>query len=121
MRGPVLVGSLAAVLTLCACGGGTPDQKTKDIQVPEGDYQARLQAMSEAERNGVFIRAIRDAGLPCQHVQSSTFEGQTASAPTWRARCESGEWFIVIGRDGVAQVGNADQLRAATPVQGNSH
>ena len=121
MRGPVFVGSLAAVLALCACDRGTPEQKTKDIEVPEGDYQARLQAMPEAERNAVFIRAIRDAGLPCQHVQSSSFEGQTDGAPTWRTRCdETGEWFIVIGRDGVAQVADAAQLRGAAPVDGNS-
>jgi hypothetical protein len=122
MRGSVFIGSLAALLALCACEGGTREQTTKGIEVPEGDYQARLQAMSEAERNAVFIRAIRDASLPCQHVQSSSFEGETAGAPTWRARCdETGEWFIVIGRDGVAQVADATGLRGAKPADaGNS-
>jgi hypothetical protein len=68
--------------------------------------------MPEGQRNAVFIRALRDAGIECQGVKASSLVGDTDGAPTWQATCEDGsEWTIVIGRDGVAQVVNTAALQ----------
>ncbi|URW74592.1 hypothetical protein M9980_08375 [Sphingomonas donggukensis] len=96
---------LAATLLLAACDSAptTPARTT-----PEGpsDIQARVIALSDNERNLVFIRALRDANKDCQGVTKS--ERQTipgASDPLWVATCQGGATYgITIGRDGVAQV-----------------
>lgn len=104
---------LSALMLLVACDGGAPQQETADITVPEGNTQARLETMPEAQRNAVFIRAIRDAGRECQHVQSSAESGEINNAPAWTATCDNGvQWTIAIGRDGVAQVMSTAELQA---------
>jgi hypothetical protein len=94
----------AVLLALGGCDRGTAEG-TAAIEVPEGDYQARLQALPEGQRNAVFIRALRDAGRDCQKVVSSAFQGALQGRPTWTARCDDGVgWVILIGKAGVAQV-----------------
>jgi len=103
----------AALALLAGCGGS--EQPAANEAGAAVDYQAKLQAMAEGGRNTTFIRAIRDAGFDCQHVASSSFEGETNGAPTWSAHCDDGSnWSIVIGEGGVAQVIPSDVLKAAT-------
>ena len=108
------IGWTAALLLLAACDKGAPERTVRDIEVPEGNYQERLVSMPEGERNAVFIRAIRDAGRDCQQVTSSALQGERGGQPLWTARCnDGGEWIILIGRGGIAQVANAAELKAA--------
>lgn len=101
----------ALMLTLPGCERAAPERETTDIEVPEGDYQARLMAMTDGERNAVFIRALRDAGRDCQGVESSTYQGEPDGVPTWTARCvgEQGDWLILLGKDGIVQVVSATE------------
>ena len=116
--GRMIVVAGAALLLLTACERGTPEADDKNIQVPAGDYQARLEAMPEGQRNAVFIRAIRDAGRECQHVESSTPQGKINGAPAWMAVCDNGvHWTIAIGRDGIAQVMSTADLQALAKAQ----
>lgn len=101
-------------LMLGGCERGTPETGTTSIQVPEGDYQARLEAMPEGQRNAVFIRALRDAGRDCQGVVSSAYQGPLQNRPTWTARCDDGVgWVIIIGKDGIAEVVNLGEAERA--------
>ena len=113
----------AALLALSACGDN--GENVRQIEVEKGDYQARLQAMPEGQRNAVFIRALRDAGRPCQGVENSAYQGERDGVPTWTARCTDGggEWLILLGADGVVQVVSAaEAVRGglAAPEAGNS-
>lgn len=105
--------ALAAVLILVAgCGEMTPaNTGNAAVTVPGPEAtQNRLEALSEGERNAVFIRAIRDAGLPCQQVESSARAGEHQGLPLWTARCENGvTWTIVLGNDGSAAVLNPNE------------
>lgn len=104
----------AVLLALGGCERGTPEEGTTRIQVPEGDYQARLQALPEGQRNAVFIRALRDAGRDCQRVVSSAFQGALQGRPTWTARCDDGVgWVILIGKGGIAEVVNLVEAEQA--------
>ena len=105
MRMILAVSGAALIATLAGCGDTTPDNESQ-IEVPGPQpYQEELKAMPEAARNATFIRAIRDAGQACQHVESSSFVGEEQGFPVWEARCtESGVWKIMIQNDGVAQV-----------------
>lgn len=98
------MGFAALALALASCGdGGTADQAS--IEVPEGNVQQRLEDMPERQRAAVFIRAIRDAGIPCQEIEQSRYIGEIEGQPSWAARCAGlGEHRIVIGRDGMASV-----------------
>lgn len=111
----------AGLLALGACERGTPEEGTTLIQVPEGDYQARLQALPEGRRNAVFIRALRDAGRDCQRVVGSAFQGLLQGRPTWTARCDDGiGWVIIIGKAGIAEVVNLVEAERAGVIQPGS-
>lgn len=112
---------LIAGLTLsaAACGGGNQASNgpAANAVEPVGNQVA---ALSEGQRNAVFIRAIRDARLECQRVQGSARVGEYRGMPVWRARCQGGgEWIIVVANDGTAQILNPAEAQSVTPPIGN--
>jgi hypothetical protein len=110
----IRAGVITAILALVGCERGTPEESSTSIQVPEGDYQARLEAMPEGQRNAVFIRALRDAGRDCQGVVNSAYQGALQDRPTWTARCDDGVgWVIIIGKAGIAEVVNLVEAERA--------
>ncbi len=100
----LLFASLVA-LPLAACGGGsdTPAATaTPKAAATESEFQAKVAALDPAARNGVFIRAIRDAGLNCQEVTESTKDKKPGM---WGVRCGDGTGYAVqIAPDGTATV-----------------
>ncbi len=102
---------VAAALAVAAC---QPDPPQNDADLPMGDnglnYTAAIMALEPSAREGVFLRAIRDAGLPCQGVTATeqvSGEGLVAhkSFPTWRATCTSGaQHLIQVTPDGTAKI-----------------
>ncbi|MGE0179249.1 MAG: hypothetical protein AB7O91_05460 [Sphingomonas sp.] len=100
-----------ALVLLAGCAGEPANR-----QMPaQGDpFQNQLQTMPEGQRNAVFIRAVRDSGQQCQHVESSTPGSEISGNPTWTARCEGGaSYTIVILPGGTAQVVNDAEARLA--------
>ena len=107
------IAAAALALPLAACEQGAPEAEVTNIEVPDGGYAERIRTMPEGQRNGVFIRAIRDGGQDCQGVESSAFAGEINGAPAWTAVCQGGTtWTIAIGKDGIAQVMNTQELEA---------
>lgn len=120
MRQPIAYACAAALAaTLAAgCDRTAPEADDKQIEVPQGDYQARLEAMPAGQRDAVFLRAIRDAGRDCQNVKGSAPAGTINGAPAWTAACENGlQWTIAIGRDGIAQVMSTAEMQAVAAKQ----
>lgn len=71
----------------------------------EGNALAAVLGMSDRQRNVVFIRAILDAGLPCQSVTSSERLPDQDGRPLWRANCDGGtSHMISITPDGTANI-----------------
>lgn len=114
--------SLTAILAIsaAACSGGqAPNATTANVTEPAGNQVA---ALSQGQRDAVFIRAIRDARLECQHVQGSVRVGDYRGLPVWRARCQGGgEWLIVVANDGTAQILDAAEAQSVTPPIPNLH
>jgi hypothetical protein len=101
VRAPVF---LAFTLAATACSGGSQNQAAPAANAPE-PVGNQIAGLSEGQRNAVFIRALRDAGQDCQHVDRSVPAGSYQGQPVWRATCQGGgEWTILIGADGTAQV-----------------
>lgn len=101
---------MALALLLAGCG---ESPENRSAQAPAGNQAAgtgdaaRLASLSTGQRNAVFIRAIRDAGLECQHVDWSELNGTYRGMPVWTASCARGQvWAIVVGQDGIAQILN---------------
>ena len=105
---------IALAAALAACGSNRQDDNASAARAPE-PVGTRVAALSEGQRNGVFIRAIRDAGLDCQHVQRSAPAGSAGEVPLWRATCQGGlDYMIAIGADGTAQI-----LPGGNPLDGS--
>jgi hypothetical protein len=69
------------------------------------NYSAAVLAQNDAQRGATFIRAIRDAPLDCEHVDSSTRIADQNGAPTWRVTCKGGlNYMVSIPKDGVAKI-----------------
>lgn len=97
---------------LAGCGDQRAEETNRGAAAPSGDAANQLAALPEGQRNGVFIRAIRDAGQECQHVESSVRAGEYEGNPVWSAQCAGGDsWTIVVTPDGTAQLVNESQAR----------
>jgi hypothetical protein len=113
MRISMTIAAMLA-LTTAACGGDNRNAAVANEAAVEATGNA-VAALSEGQRNAVFIRAIRDAGLECQHVESSTPAGTYRARPVWRATCRGNrQWTIVIGDNNDAQILNSDEARLIT-------
>ncbi len=102
------IGATALMMLATSCGQEKqPAEKPADAGV---SYVQRLQAMPEGQRNGVLIRAIRDAGLDCQRVARSE-AANVQGRPAWTATCDDGtSWTIVIADNGIAQILNPKEV-----------
>ena len=100
-------------LALAGCGGDRSEAPANTAEANSSvDVANQLAALPEGQRNGVFIRAIRDAGEDCQHVIASSRSGEYQGMPVWSAQCDGGgSWTIVVTRDGTAQLINEAEAR----------
>ena len=94
------------VLLLAACGGGAPEPTAPAGPEEASEFQNQVAELPEGQRNGVFIRAIRDAGKDCQGVTESKLSpDKWNGGPLWLARCNDGVWYgVALGREGTAQI-----------------
>lgn len=114
MRFTVLA-ALAAMTAAC----GNPQTAQTSPGSNMASNAERIAAMPDGQRNAVFIRAIRDAGLDCQHVEASRPAGIYDGHPVWSAGCiGGGRWTIVLTGSG-AQIIDADQARLAMEADRN--
>lgn len=118
----------AAALAAGACGPLAPGETSSadNAAVPvsesaaaETDYQQRLRALPPGQREAVFIRALRDAGIPCQGVQTSNYLGTNLGNASWTASCEDdSQWLITVGAGEVAQIMSISDAKRVLQKQG---
>ena len=106
MKGLFCGTALAFAVVVSGCDDRDQPENVANITVPSGEpYQERLLELNDMARNAVFLRALMDADRDCQEVISSVFAGRYQDAPAWSVTCRNrGEWLVLIGNDGVAQV-----------------
>ncbi len=98
---------LGGSLMLAACGPNAEQQAAANAaavanQQEASEMAAKVAALAPGQRDGVFIRAIRDAGLPCQGVTGSERGDKPGS---WVATCKEGSRHIItFGANGMANV-----------------
>lgn len=93
-----------AALVLAACDAKTSDPSAPTSPAAAENATAAVVGLSEPQRRGVFLRAIRDAGLDCQGVTGAT-EVAGTQGPRWRATCTDGRNYLIdVAPDGTAHV-----------------
>ena len=121
-----LIGTGILGLALSACGGGAgngaegangttlTNNVAASAEAGGSDAQNRVKSLPEEQRNGVMIRAIRDANLACQQVTESSLSQASSKVPVYLATCEDGAVYAVaIADDGSATV------QPVTPARGS--
>ena len=106
MRKVLIATGLALGLAGCGDGAEAPNANVVNEAAADEDFGNRIAQLPEGQRNGVFIRAIRDSGEECQHVESSTRGADHQGYPTWSATCAGGGSYTIVITGGVAQVLN---------------
>ncbi|WP_066482469.1 MULTISPECIES: hypothetical protein [unclassified Sphingomonas] len=97
---------MAPMLLIAGCES-SPDVARNDMTETTLNYQAEVAKLNEGQRNGVMIRAIRDAGIACQGVTATVPIGSD-SPGVWRATCQDGASHVIqINPDGSANVVSA--------------
>lgn len=92
-------------LALAACRQAEEPTGGNAVAAGFSPTQAKLVGLSQAQQQGVFLRAIRDGNTPCQGVSESHRQSDQDGDPVFVARCTDGPVYgIVVSRDGVAQV-----------------
>ncbi len=98
---------LGGSLLLAACGPNAEQQAVANQAAVANAQEAqamaaKVEALAPGQREGVFIRAIRDAGLPCQGVTAAERGEKPGS---WVATCREGSRHIItFGANGMANV-----------------
>jgi len=108
----VLVAAFIPAAALAACNSSPPPAAPVNQADSAAASGNQIAALPEGSRNGVFIRAIRDANQDCQHVDSSEPAGVQQGYPVWTAHCDNGNAYtIVLTGNGGAQVIDAGEAR----------
>jgi hypothetical protein len=121
MKMPLVLSAVAA-LALAGCGPAAERDGAANTAVAEpgdaavetnatgnaaapGNALEAVLAMSDRQRNVVFIRALMDADIDCQSVDSSVRLPDQDGKPLWRANCPGGvSHMISITPDGTANI-----------------
>ncbi|WP_125471528.1 MULTISPECIES: hypothetical protein [unclassified Sphingomonas] len=99
-----------ALLALAGCGsaanGDAPGNSAKPASVKPDGFASKVVALTEPQRQGVILRAIRDAGNDCQGVVGTRRQPDGVNGrPAWAATCQNGSnWLVSFGDDGLARV-----------------
>jgi len=102
--------AMIAALLLSACGGGEKAANEAAVNAAVANaadttnYQEAVLKLVPAQRDGVFLRAVRDAGLDCQEVTQTERRDPIDGNPTWRIYCGKTPHLITLTRDGTAKI-----------------
>ena len=99
---------VAAALSLAGCHA--PQQATGNEQAQTAAnaearaFASKIDALTEPQRQGVFMRAITDAGLNCQKITSAKPHDPINGRPAWGVACLDGVFVVVAAPDNTLQI-----------------
>lgn len=97
------LGALAACSPAEVRNEQQPAVRTSPAALTE--VQQQVVDLPQQQRFGVFIRAIRDGGAPCQQVIQEIRQPDHQGSPLYAVRCDDGpRYAIAIDAKGIALV-----------------
>jgi len=111
--------ALVSVLTLIVLGGceqapapaNNETAATAPVKPADKDYYAdRINALTDKQRDGVLLKAIRDAGGECPSITGSGPHDPVQGHHAWIAHCAAGkdlralDWVVVLGSGGMMSI-----------------
>ncbi|MGN6269047.1 MAG: hypothetical protein ACTHM0_04040 [Sphingomonas sp.] len=88
---------LALASALAACHSPREQAASNSAAAaPSGQFANQLAALPEAQRNGAFMRAITDAGFPCQKIEHATAHAPIGGKPAWAIGCDHGNDYVAL-------------------------
>ncbi|WP_447724127.1 hypothetical protein [Sphingomonas koreensis] len=102
--------AMTAALLVSGCGGGEKAANEAAANAAMANMadttnvQAKVLALPPTARDGVFLRAVRDAGFNCQEVTQTERLDPVKGDPTWRIYCGKTPHLITLTRDGTANI-----------------
>lgn len=100
------IGASLLILAAAACGGGTANNSTGEDNMQAvgnaatgSNAQQAVRDLPDGQRNGVLLRAIRDARQPCQNVTESMLSETPGRTPVYMATCQDNAVYAVAIRD----------------------
>ncbi|MGN6279301.1 MAG: hypothetical protein ACTHM8_11340 [Sphingomonas sp.] len=98
--------ALAALATACHAPQKSATGSTDNSTAAAADaFAAKITALPQAQRDGVFMRAITDAGFSCQKIAQSAAHGAIQGRPAWAITCDHDNQFVALATaDGTLQI-----------------
>jgi len=103
---------LALLFLVSGCGQAPEDRSTANAMAGEGartsikirnQYQEKLLALSDADRDLTLRRAVRDDGGSCSKISGSKYQQDYKGMAMWVAHCSGGDWAVYLSPSGTVQ------------------
>lgn len=101
-RRPFAVLALAALAGACHAPPQQPaaNTTTSAAATPADAFAEKVAALPDAQRQGVFMRAITDAGFLCQKIETQTQHAPIDGHPAWSIGCDHGNNYVALAMPG---------------------
>ena len=63
-------------------------------------FAEKVAALPDAQRQGVFMRAITDAGFLCQKIETQAQHAPIDGHPAWSIGCDHGNNYVALAMPG---------------------
>lgn len=106
--------ALMAAATMVAGCGQAPSDEREGAAASSGasgagtikirnEYQEKLLALGDLDRDLTLRRAVRDGGGSCPKISGSKYQQDYKSMAMWVAHCSSGDWAVFVSAGGNVQ------------------
>jgi ABC-type glycerol-3-phosphate transport system substrate-binding protein len=105
-------------MMLAGCGGSTtsPGNSTVAATATPDPMEAKIAALSDAQRKTAFFRAIYDADYECAQIVKVETKPRDNNKPVWLVTCEdNGEYYITLQPGGIFTVSGIPQAKRRMP------
>ncbi|THD38001.1 MAG: hypothetical protein E7773_03240 [Sphingomonas sp.] len=103
-------------LLLAACGGGSAPGDNTATPAALAPMEAKIAALTDAQRKTVFYKAIYDADYECGEIDKIESKPRNDGKPVWVATCDDlGEYVITLQPGGIFTVSGVPQARKRMP------
>ena len=97
--------SALAALTLAAavaaCHSPREQAPANTAAAPDAAaFANQIAALPAAQREGVFMRAITDAGYSCQKIETMTRHAPISGRPAWAVACDHHNDYVALAIPG---------------------